>query len=280
MRRVKAKEIDKSKEKQKRDVLVRSIAVEQSVKTSLASEIKELKKLVNDLRTEVKEEEDNIAVAKANTKKYKSAEVTAFDSMRAAQAKVIEHETKAKELRSIIQSLEASISETRNSHMNEHAITIAVRNRENEEHAQHITNLRSQIIDMEGRVATLKKIENDITRSIEDRKLEQTGLEHTLQFRLQELSRVNMSVDTTKSEYERTREEYELWGKRLESIKSEFSRIDNEVFTKTEEVKTKEREVENAREKLVALMVREKKIDERADTIRDLFERAGLNIKL
>lgn len=280
MRRIKAKEIDKSKEKQKRDVLVRSIAVEQSVKTSLASEIKELEKLVKDLRAEVKDEVGRVATSKENTKKYKNAEVEAFDSMSVAQVKVIEHETKVKELQSTIQSLEGSISDMRNAYMNEHVIAVAVRSRENEEHARHITNLHSQIVSMEDKVGVLKKIENDITRSIEDRKLEQTGLEHTLQFRLQELSRVNMSVDTTKSEQERAREEYELWGKRLESIKSEFSKIDNEVLAKTEEVKTKETEVENAREKLVALIMREKKLDERSGFIKDLFEKAGIEIKM
>lgn len=133
---------------------------------------------------------------------------------------------------------------------------------------------------MESRVATLIRLESDITQSIHDKKLEQTGLEHTLQFRLQELSRVNVVVDSTKSEYERTKEEYEIWGRRLDEIKTRFNKVDKEVENKTLEVKKKEQEVENMREQLVALMSREKKIDEKASVIRDLFERAGLNVKI
>lgn len=281
MRRIfKSKEVDKSKEKEKKDRLVHAIAIEQTVNTSLVEQNKELASAVASIAKEREEVLADIDSIKEKKRKHADDEAVAKARAIRAQAEADEKERLARELAKNVDDLRDSIRSMRDAITSEQEVISDVRRRESEEYTKHISHLRSQVADLEARVTVLSKSERDISDSISNKKLEIQGVEKSLEFRLQELARVNMTVDNTLTEYEKAREEYELFGHKLEGIRAEFARVDKEVSEKVDEVRKKEAEVLAMREQLVALVMREKKLDEKSNFIKDLFAKAGIDVKL
>lgn len=281
MRRIlKEKTVDKSAEKKKRDDLIHSIAVEQTVKTRVEDEVKQKQ---NELKSMEKAE----AKAREQVSFWENAARDAERVFKELEAKVVPLHSRVAEVEARLARLLKDEVDMRQSFRLEQAnLTdqiIKMRadfDFEERRLAHEIEILERQKADQEARLMVLSRSGDMIAQDLATKEREQKAMDVSLTNRMKELATINMNLAQTKSEAERAKKELDLVDGRLATLKAELSAKDKEISEKVEEVRKQEEAVHARREQLVSLSVKEKRIQELIPAIEALYERAGLKIKL
>lgn len=279
-REIKTQGADKSAEKKKRDELIASIAVETGVRDDLKKEIKALSE-------EYAKAKEEMTAFEAKVDFWKKATAD-------AERVFLEWETKAKAMHQAIADAEIRIKELNR----EESIAKANLSRVQVESAGEMAQIHNQVeaekqrIDanfvvlmnentqLEQRVNVLKSTENSIIDEITEKRKEVILLDEMLTKRKSILSQINMDIESARAAYRESRKEITTLDVQLDALKAELTVKDKEIADKKTALELQEGEMNQKKEQLVALAVRENRINELAPAIEELYRKAGLSVKL
>lgn len=281
MRRIlKEKVVDKSTEKKKRDALIQSIAVEETVKARVLDEVKQKK-------DELKSFEKSEAKAREQVEFWKKAAKDAERVFKALEARVVPLHSRVEEVETRLGKLLKEEVDVRQSLRFEQAkftdeiIRLHSDFDIEERRLTHeIEVLERQKADQEARLMVLSRSGDMISQDLATKEREQKAMDVSLTNRMRELATINMNLAQTKSETERAKRELDAVDGKLEMLRAELYAKDKEIVAKTEEISYQEQAVISRREQLVALSAKEKRIQDLIPAIEALYERAGLKVKL
>jgi chromosome segregation ATPase len=280
MRRESSSHKTKTPEKKKQEEIVQAIAVDEGVLHACKLEIQKTENVLQKLKVEEATLKDNIKDLK---QKHKSAltdcEKVAND-IKTLQSALVALEQRMRTLKSDEEIVVKNINDEQrkfNEVTQQHSkTTIELQ----EAHLSKKKEYEDEIFALEEQRSLLVKIIEQISKDIEDKKREQLSIDATLLVRVEELAKLNSNLDTTKSASVRAANKLKEIDDKILSLESEIKLKDKEIEEKNSEIIAREKDVENRRNELVALMGREKKIDEKAQAVKDLFQLAGLNIEV
>lgn len=279
-REIKTQVADKSAEKKKRDELIASIAVETGVRDDLKKEIA----VLTDEYAAVKEDLEKLEV-KVDFWKKATAD---------AERVFIEWETKAKAMHQAIADAEIRIKElnkeeniakTNLSRMQvESAGEMAQIHNQVEAEKQRIdasfVALMQENTQLEQRVTVLKSTENSIIDEITVKRAEVINLDGAITKGKSILSQINMDIESARAAYRQSQKQITTIDVQLDALKAELTIKDKEIADKTAALQVQENEMSQKREQLLALAVRENRINELAPAIEELYRKAGLSVKI
>lgn len=281
MRRIlKEKVVDKSTEKKKRDALIQSIAVEETVKARVLDEVKQKK-------DELKSFEKSEAKAREQVDFWEKAAKDAERVFKELEARVVPLHSRVEEVETRLGKLLKEEVDVRQSLRFEQAkftdeiIRLHSDFDIEERRLTHeIEVLERQKADQEARLMVLSRSGDMISQDLATKEREQKAMDVSLTNRMRELATINMNLAQTKSETERAKRELDAVDGKLEMLRAELYAKDKEIVAKTEEISYQEQAVISRREQLVALSAKEKRIQDLIPAIEALYERAGLKVKL
>jgi hypothetical protein len=276
----KEKVIDKSAEKQKRDELIASIATETTVKQSLQKDSVELKKIIK--------EENELAVVAKDKKTF--WEKASDDAERLFK----DLETKIRPLHSELGTLEVTIVQIKKEEAAAKEALLKMQIEATEEMARlnnfyateknridaNFISLARENTELENRVTVLKATESSLVDSIAENRREQIAVTSSLELRIKELAQINLNLSSTQLEISRAQKEVGQIDTRLAVLKVELTAKDKEIQDRAIEVQEKEDEVTLRKQELLALALKEKRIEELVPAIQELYRSAGLSVKI
>lgn len=272
------KEVSKSSEKKQCDLLIKAIAIEQTVLT-------DLNKINAETSMKADRMKDECTIIEDELLKKQNAVVD-------TTKEIDELEIRLRELQSQVYDLEGSV-ETLAQKRNEIQVLLVLEQESSTKEMSRLLevgaravavlqakkeSLISDITDLESRVMVLIKSESAILESIRSRGIEQKNLDSAIVHRMQELTRIKSEFSSSHLLKKQSEKELSDINSKIESLKSEIIEKDKVVFLKNEELRRREEEIELKRKELVGVMLREKTVLEREGAMRDLFDMAGLNI--
>lgn len=281
MRRTATKKgVDKSKEKERQQILMQSIAIEQSNLTALGNAKEELVSEISSLC----EQRDKV-LEEIGLYKVKADEGNAY--LEKLQAEIISGQSEVAELSSEVFGLGKKKEEITR------ACSVFVENA-TKENTAIIASLNSSVISLEekkvllereiaekeARVAVLSKSENVISEEIANKTREKISVDASIEHRMAELAQINLNLASSNTQAVRAKKELDDVASKVVRMKEEIASFDKQIQEKTAEIETQEAEVDKKREQLVGLVMREKKLAEKSGAIRDLFKMAGINISV
>lgn len=281
MRRIREKKaVDKSADKKKRDALIHSIAIEEQALTLFGEQKNRAKKEISEIE---KEKE----TAREQADFYKNSAARYENEYKELVEKVIPLQSEVAGLNDRIGRLikeELSIRMSLRGLQEEYARTKAKFNEEEiadtKKQSDRKFYLEQEIISLEAKVKVLTKSSEEVAKDVADKSREKVSLDSSLARRMEELAKINLNLAQSRTESEKAEKELIEVGKKIKSLQNDIAEKDMEISKKNDEVTAREQEVEKKREELVALMQRSKKIDEKAQAVKDLFQMAGLNVDI
>lgn len=271
---------DESSEKQKRNALVHSIAVESQILGDLKEEAIDFEDRIIEATQVIKEKEDEVVSLTTKIAEL-SAELTGKESsLRSLLAEVSEREVVIakliKEEMQISMSLRA-VQQEFNDEMARIGSKITVASCEL---SRIVKETDACTKEKDETLATLSSVENQLTHSIADKKREIESLDGSIAKRVAELAYINKNIAENKTAEDKARQELIKVDSKIEEVKGELAVYDKQLSDKNTELTERENDVNKKREELVSLVMKEKKINEKEVAIRELFKKAGIDVKI
>ncbi len=281
MRRIIANKIvDKSTEKKQRDALIDSIAVEKQVLGTLSDEIGESTDRVESLNKEINALVSKIETYQKDINLYEKKNDKLVGEIIDSQNKLQGLDEIKKELERDLLLLRTEFNTEQLKFNKERAEFKRISERDVLESEIKKGSIRREIDSLDTRYKVLTKCVDDISKDITNKEQQCKGLDVSIAHRMKELAQINKDLSGSKSQAERASLEFSKIDSKIRELQKEIDLKDKEVREKTEEIKNKENEVEKKREELVAVMMRSRKIDEKAEAIKELFGKAGLKVDI
>lgn len=279
-RKLEKKEVDKTSEKKKRDALVNSIATEEAVLTSVKGNISKLR--VDEAEAS-KKTEAAIKELGYYLNEIEKAKVTFAEEQKKLlplSSQVGALEARIEKLVNEEVSLKVSKKELESSYSDERKRMDDERSNEIKKHSESINLLKSEISLLEARKLVLSSTESQISDDIASKMREKDSLDASLSHRTRELAQINLNLAKSKEQEESAKKKIEEIDSQIQELENTRLKMDDEIKKKNEEVLAREKEVENKRAAIIALVGREKKLGEKEQKLRDLFDAVGLEFKM
>lgn len=279
-RKLEKKEVDKTSEKKKRDALVSSIATEEGVLAGVKGNISKLR--VDEAEASKKTESaikelgyylNEIEKAKVSFIEEQKKLLPLSSQVGALEARIEKLVNEEVSLKVSKRELEAGYSEERKRMDDE-------RSGEIKKHSETINFLKSEISLLEARKLVLSSTESQISDDIASKSREKDSLDASLSHRTRELAQINLNLAKSKEQEESAKKKIEEIDSQIHALEDTRLKMDAEIKNKNQEVLEREKEVENKRAELIALVGREKKLGEKEQKLRDLFDAVGLEFKM
>lgn len=272
--------VDKTTEKKKRDALIESIAVEQTTKARIQEEIDEKK-------AEIKTLEKNETKAREQVEFWKKAAADAERVFKELEAKVGPLYTRVEEMEARLGTLlkeEVEVRQSIRAKQTELMDNLISLREDFDEEERRLNNeialIERKKADQEARLMVLSRSGDLIADELAKKESEKQAIDESLTNRMKELTTINMNLTQTKNETERAKKELDNIDSKLSALRIELAEKDKKIIEKTEEIQKQEAVVLNLREQLVQLSAKEKRIQELIPAIEELYNRAGLKVKI
>lgn len=267
-------------EKKKREAIMRSIAIEETVITEKKKEKELLLKEIADLEVIAGTIAIENDVADTELSKKKDELFALKSEVEAKTREVDSLEKKVAFLAQKLELTETEIQRIKASHVKDHNDIKHRIEKAKEQEALTIANINGEINFLKEKVAALTITEAALIQSIDTMTREKANLDHAISSRMAELAHINKNLAGSSLQREKAEKYLKEIDERLATAKETLLMQDRLVVAKSEEVVKKEAEVEAKRLELVGLVLREKRVDEKALQIRQMFERAGLSTNI
>lgn len=281
MRRTATKKgVDKSKEKERQQILMQSIAIEQSNLTALGNTKEELVSEISSLCEQRDKVLEEIGLYKVKADEGKV-------ELEKIQAHIISGQSEVAELSSEVFGLGKKKEEiTRacavfvENATKENTAVIASLNNSVTSLEEKKVLLEREIVEKEARIAVLSKSENTISEEIANKTREKVSVDASIEHRMKELAQINLNLASSNTQAVRAKKELDDVAIKVVRMKEEITSFDKQIQEKTAEIETQEAEVDKKREQLVGLVMREKKLAEKSAAVKELFRRAGVDVNI
>lgn len=281
MRRTATKKgVDKSKEKERQQILMQSIAIEQSNLTALGNAKEELVSEISSLCGQRDKVLEEIGLYKVKADEGKV-------ELEKLQAHIISGQSEVAELSSEVFGLGKKKEEiTRacavfvENATKENTAVIASLNNSVTSLEEKKVLLEREIVEKEARIAVLSKSENTISEEIANKTREKVSVDASIEHRMKELAQINLNLASSNTQAVRAKKELDDVAIKVVRMKEEITSFDKQIQEKTAEIETQEAEVDKKREQLVGLVMREKKLAEKSAAVKELFRRAGVDVNI
>lgn len=281
MRRTATKKgVDKSKEKERQQILMQSIAIEQSNLTALGNAKEELVSEISSLCEQRDKVLEEIGLYKVKADEGKV-------ELEKLQAHIISGQSEVAELSSEVFGLGKKKEEiTRacavfvENATKENTAVIASLNNSVTSLEEKKVLLEREIVEKEARIAVLSKSENTISEEIANKTREKVSVDASIEHRMKELAQINLNLASSNTQAVRAKKELDDVAIKVVRMKEEIASFDKQIQEKTAEIETQEAEVDKKREQLVGLVMREKKLAEKSAAVKELFRRAGVDVNI
>lgn len=281
MRRIfQKKEVSKSKEKEQQKAIILSVNQSKKQKEVIESESKQLKteilqdkRLYADLTEQIKNLKKEEGSCGSRVKKLKD-EILVLEEKRDSLQINIDDKT------SVLKSIQENIESEQKKAEKELRRLDDIKNERHKTLHGEILTVEKLLADKRAQLDVASKSEEQIAQSVATKQREQKAIDASIAKRVQELAQINYDLAETEAQKRRAEEEVRDAKKRLSSIEAEIAVFDAEI--KAKEAKIQEAEVQalNKRKEIVALIKREKRLEELIPTIRDLYAKAGITIDI
>lgn len=281
MRRIREKKaVDKSADKKKRDALIHSIAIEEQALTLFGEQKNRAKKEISEIEKEKETAREQADFYKNSAARYENEYNDVVLKLIPLQSEIGSLESRLGKLIKEEVAIRMSLREMQEGYGKERARLDSERIKEEKGYEKRKAELEQEIISLEAKIKVLTKSSEEVAKDVADKSREKVSLDSSLGRRMEELAQINLNLAQSRTESERAEKELAEVGNRIKSLKNDIAAKDVEISKKNDEVTAREQEVEKKREELVALMQRSKKIDEKAQAVKDLFQMAGLNVDI
>ncbi len=279
-RETKTQVVDKSAEKKKRDELIASIAVETGVRDDLKKEIKALSEEYAKAKEEMTAFEAKIDFWKKATADAERVFLEWETKAKAMHQAIADAEIRIKELNREESTAKANLSRVQVESAGEMAQIHNQVEAEKQRIDANFVVLMNENTQLEQRVNVLKSTENSIIDEITTKRAEVINLDGAITKGKSILSQINMDIESARAAYRQSQKQITTIDVQLDALKAELTIKDKEIADKTAALQVQENEMNQKKEQLVALAVRENRINELAPAIEELYRKAGLSVKI